>query len=108
MDDERRIIVSDFNNHRVQVLTRDGAPMLIFGDSGAEKLNNPVGCACYKNMFIVADSGNSCLEVFNSSGNFLRKIGEKGNEDGQFLREAVRKYRLGVCKMKKSKIPKLC
>ena len=24
------------------------------------------------------------------------------------LRAAVRKYRLGVCKMKKSKIPKLC
>ena len=91
MDDERRIIVSDFNNHRVQVLTRDGVPMLIFGDSGQEKLNNPVGCVCYKNMFIVADSLNSCLKVFNSSGNFLRKIGEKGNEDGQFLRP------YGVC-----------
>ena len=91
MDDERRIIVSDFNNHRVQVLTRDGVPMLIFGDSGPEKLNNPVGCVCYKNMFIVADSLNSCLKVFNSSGNFLRKIGEKGNEDGQFLRP------YGVC-----------
>ena len=91
MDDERRIIVSDFNNHRVQVLTRDGVPMLIFGDSGPEKLNNPVGCVCYKNMFIVADSFNSCLKVFNSSGNFLRKIGGKGNEDGQFLRP------YGVC-----------
>ena len=91
MDDEGRIIVSDFNNHRVQVLTRDGAPMLIFGDSGPEKLNNPVSCACYKNMFIVADSLNSCLKVFNSSGNFLRKIGEKGNADGQFLKP------YGVC-----------
>ena len=85
MDDERRITVSDYNNHRVQVLTRDGAPMLKFGDSGPQKLNNPVGCVCYKNMFIVADSKNSCLKIFNSSGNFLRKIGEKGNEGGQFL-----------------------
>ena len=85
MEDERRIIVSDFNNHRVQVLTRDGVPMLIFGDSGPEKLNNPVGCVCYKNMFIVADSLNSCLKVFNSSGKFLRKIGGKGNADGHFL-----------------------
>ena len=25
-----------------------------------------------------------------------------------YLRAAVSKYRLGVCKMKKSKIPKLC
>ena len=91
MDDERRIIVSDFNNHRVQVLTRGGAPMSIFGDSDPEKLYNPVGCVCYKNMFIVADSLNSCLKLFNSSGNFLRKIGEKGNEDGQFLRP------YGVC-----------
>ena len=85
MDDERRIIVSDYSNHRVQVLTRDGAPMLKFGDSGPEKLNNPVGCVCYKNMFIVADSKNSCLKIFNSSGNFLRNIGEKGNEGGQFV-----------------------
>ena len=85
MDDERRIIVSDYSNHRVQVLTRDGAPMLKFGDSGPEKLSNPVGCVCYKSMFIVADIKNSCLKIFNSSGNFLRKIGEKGNEGGQFL-----------------------
>ena len=92
MDDEGRIIVADYNNHRVKVLTRDGAPMLIFGDSRPEKLANPVGCVCYKNMFFVADSGNSCLKVFNSSGNFLRKIGEKGNKDGQFLQP------YGVCR----------
>ena len=91
MDEEGRVIVSDFNNHRVQVLTRDGVPMLIFGDSGPEKLNNPVGCVYYKNMFIVADSLNSCLKVFNSSGNLLHKIGRKGNKDGQFLRP------YGVC-----------
>ena len=86
IDDEGRIIVSEYNNHRVQILTRDGVAMLKFGDSGLEKLKNPVGCVCYKNMFIVADSGNSCLKIFNSSGKFLRKIGEKGNEDGQFLK----------------------
>ena len=85
IDDERRIIVSEYNNHRVQILTRDGVAMLKFGDSGLEKLKNPVGCVCYKNMFIVADSGNGCLKIFNSSGKFLRKIGEKGNEEGQFL-----------------------
>lgn len=85
MDGKGNIIVADYSNNRVQVLTRDGVPMFKFGDSGLEKLKNPVGCVCYKNMFIVADSGNSCLKIFNSSGKFLRKIGEKGNEDGQFL-----------------------
>ena len=86
MDDEGRIMVTDYNNHRVQVLTKDGVPMWKFGDSGPEKLDHPSGCACYKDMVIVADSGNSCLKVFNSSGKFLRKIGEKGNADGQFLK----------------------
>ena len=86
MDDERRIIGADYNNHRVQVLTRGGAPMLIFGDSDPEKLDHPAGCVFYKNMVIVADCGNSCLKVYNSSGKFLRKIGERGNADGQFLK----------------------
>ena len=85
MDDEGRIIVADYNNHRVQVLLRDGVTMLKFGDSGPEKLNRPMSCVCYKNVFTVADSGNNCLKVFNSSGKFLSKIGERGIKDGQFL-----------------------
>ena len=84
-DDEGRIIVADYNNHRVQVLTRDGVTMLKFGESGPEKPSRPMSCVCYKNVFIVADCGNGCLTVFNSSGKFLRKTGEKGNKDGQFL-----------------------
>ena len=91
MDNKGHVIVTEFENHRAQVLTRNGIPMMKFGDSGLEKLDHPVGCVCYKNMFIVADSGNSCLKVFNSSGNFLRKIAERGNEDGKFLKP------YGVC-----------
>ena len=85
MDCKGHIIVADYN-HRVQVLTKDGVPILKFGDRGSEKLHFPVGCAYYKDMFVVADSGNGCLKVFDSSGRFLRKIGEKGNEDGQFTK----------------------
>ena len=85
MDDEGRIIVADYNNHRVQVFLRDGVTMLKFGDSGPEKLNRPMSCVYYKNVFTVADSGNNCLKVFNSSGKFLSKIGERGIKDGQFL-----------------------
>ena len=91
MDNNGHVIVTEFTNHRVQVLTRDGVPVMKFGDSGPEKLDHPVGCVFYKNLFIVADSLNSCLKVFDSSGNFLHKIGEKGTEDGQFLRP------YGVC-----------
>jgi len=35
-------------------------------------------------MFIVSDYGSSCLKLFDSSGKFLRKIGEEGEADGQF------------------------
>lgn len=32
-------------------------------------------------MFVVADSGNGCLKVFDSSGTFLRMTGERSNAD---------------------------
>ena len=86
MDYESRVIVADYENHRVQVLTRNGAPIFKFGDGGDETLNCPVGCACLKNRFIVADSLNSCLKVYDSSGNLLCTIGERGNANGQFLK----------------------
>ena len=86
MDYESRVTVADYENHRVQVLTRNGAPIFKFGDGGDETLNCPVGCACLKNRFIVADSLNSCLKVYDSSGNLLCTIGERGNANGQFLK----------------------
>ena len=92
MDFEGRVIVADYENHRVQVLTRNGAPIFKFGDSGDNlALNCPVGCAYFKNRFIVADSLNSCLKIYDSSGKLLRTIGEKGNANGQFLKPC------GVC-----------
>ena len=39
----------------------------------------------HENKFIVSDIGNHCLKVFDRSGKFLYKIGEKGEADGQFL-----------------------
>ena len=83
LDDEGRVVIADCNNHRVQVLSKDGEPVLIFGDNGPGKLNHPSGCIFDKNNFIVSDSFNNCLKVFDSSGNFLYKIGEPGSGDGQ-------------------------
>lgn len=77
-DGEAHIVV-DFNNHRVQVLIRDGVPTIEFGDNGPEKLHYPIGCVYYKNVFVVADSGNGCLKVFDSSGTFLRMTGERSD-----------------------------
>ena len=83
MDDEGHVVVADFYNSRIQVLTKDGKPVLKFGDGGQGKLNRPTGCIYHKNIFIVSDNLNNCLKVFDRSGKFLYKIGEKGEADGR-------------------------
>ena len=85
MDGEGHVVVTEFNNNRIQVLTNKGKPVFKFGDRGPEKLNNPIGCIYDKNMFIVSDTFNHCLKVFNNSGKFLYKIGEEGKADGHFV-----------------------
>jgi len=71
---EGRILVTEYRHGRVQVLTEDFKPLFTFGDTGPEKLDHPVGCVCYRDMFIVSD--NKCLKVFSKTGTFLYKIGE--------------------------------
>ena len=84
MDDLGHPAVADYSNNRVQVLTKDGAPVFQFGDSSPGKLDGPQSCVFHKDMFIVSDYYSKCLKLFDSSGNFLRKIGEEGEADGQF------------------------
>lgn len=79
MDGEERIIVADSNNNRIQVFTK-GEPVFSFG-SGT--LKDPMAGIVYQNTFIVADSGNHCLKIFEGPGKFLCRIGEKGKADGQ-------------------------
>ena len=83
MDGDGRVVVAEFENNRIQVLTKDGKPVFKFGDNGPEKLDQPTGCVYYKNIFIVSDSFNHCLKLFDNYGKFLYKIGEKGGADGQ-------------------------
>ena len=84
LDDEGRIVVTEFGNHRIQVLSQEGETISTFGDSGPEKLKDPTSCIPYKNKFLVADFGSNCIKVFDRSGTFLYKFGQKGNQDGQF------------------------
>jgi len=83
VNDEGRVVVADYNNNRIQVLTKDGKPVLKFGDSGTEKLNRPTGCIFHKSKFIISDWWNNFLKVFDSSGTFLYKIAQTGKADGQ-------------------------
>jgi len=83
MDNKGNVVVTEFVNNRIQVLTKDGVPVFKFGDK-EPTLGHPFGCVFHKNMFIVSDSRNHCLKVYDSSGRFLHKIGEEGEADGQF------------------------
>ena len=84
LDDEGRIVVTEWGNNRIHVLSKEGETISIFGDSGPEKLNRPTSCIPYKNTFLVSDGGNDCIKVFDQSGTFLYKFGTQGNQDGQF------------------------
>ena len=84
LDDERHIVVTEYRNNRIQVMSREGESISLFGDSGPEKLNYPTSCIPYKNMFFVSDADNHCIKTFDRSGTFLYKFGKQGNQDGQF------------------------
>ncbi|XP_020613760.1 E3 ubiquitin-protein ligase TRIM71-like [Orbicella faveolata] len=64
-DDEGRIVVAEFSNNRIQVISKEGRTHSIFGGSGPEKLNHPVGCIPFKNMIFVSDRDNNCVKAFD-------------------------------------------
>ena len=83
LDDDERIIVTEHGNHRIQVMSKEGESIFTFGDRGPEKLGCPTCCIPYKNMFLVCDSVDQCIKVFDQSGKFLYKYGKGGNQDGE-------------------------
>ena len=83
MDEQHRIVVTEYSNNRIQVITQEGETITMFGDSDPEKLDCPTSCVPYKNMFLLADSDNDCIKFFDRSGIFLYKFGKHGNQDGQ-------------------------
>ena len=84
VNDEGSIVVTERDNNRIQVMSKEGESIFTFGDKGPEKLCKPTCCIPYKNMFLVSDRDNHCIKAFDQSGTFLYKFGKKGNQDGQF------------------------
>ena len=84
LDEERRIVVTEISSNRIQVMSREGETISIFGNIGPEKLEQPWRCLPYKNKFFVSDGGNHCIKAFDMSGTFLHKFGKQGNQDAQF------------------------
>ena len=84
LDEERRIVVTEFSNKRIQLLSREGETISTFGDVGPEKLTRPLSCSPHKNKFFVSNSEDDCIKAFDKSGTFLHKFGKRGKQDGQF------------------------
>ena len=86
VDSDGRIIVYDFNNHRVQVFDKTNRFLFKFGDTGDEKLCDPYRCVFHNDMLFVTGTNKSCIKVFCNKGEFLYKFGKlgKGDADGQF------------------------
>ena len=84
LDEERHIVVADGENKRIQVMSREGETISMFGNIGSEKLKLPWNCLPYKNKFFISDWEDYCIKAFDKSGTFLHKFGKEGNQDGQF------------------------
>ncbi|EDO47715.1 predicted protein [Nematostella vectensis] len=82
IDEENEcFIVTDCNNHRVQVFDFNGVFMFKFGCEGIDKgqFKNPKGIARLTNgHIVVADFNNHRVQIFNEDGRFLRKFGFYG------------------------------
>ena len=70
-----RVIVSDSNNHRVQIFDVNGRSMFSIGTEGSEEgqFKFPRGVAVDdQGYMIIGDSGNNRVQIFNPDGTFLK------------------------------------
>ncbi len=82
----RKIYVTDYSNHRIQVLNEDLSFSATFGTqgSGNGQLQYPYGVAFdSRGNVCVADYGNNRIQVFTQEGQFIRTFGTEGDGPGQ-------------------------
>ena len=86
VNERDEIVVSDIDNHRVQVFSSDGTYLRSFGRKGDKQgeFNWPAGIAFNKNSrSIVVDNNNHRVQLFNEKGEYLSQFGGEGNLDHQ-------------------------
>ena len=84
--DNKRIIVSDLGNHRIQILNPDMTFNSSFGGQGDND-----GQTTYPREVAFDSAGNiyqggqssTCVQVFSAEGQFLRKFGRHGSGQGE-------------------------
>jgi DNA-binding beta-propeller fold protein YncE len=77
------IYVADSALHRICVFDKKGRFKFAFGTG---QLKRPSGIAYWqlKEKVYVSDAARHVIDVFDKSGGFLRKIGSRGSEAGEF------------------------
>ena len=83
---KKLVYVTDWTNHRVQVLNSDLTFFSIFGKHGSGKgqFNEPWGIACNSTGEVyVVDTYNHRVQVFTAEGRFLRMFGRHGQGKGE-------------------------
>lgn len=86
VDGKDRVIVTDWNNHRVQVFSHEGKFLFKFGDAGNDRLIHPRFAIYHdaEERFVVSDTGNDVVKVYDQNGDLLRIIGKPGSKKGEF------------------------
>jgi len=85
-DSKRNILVTDFENDRIQIFNSKGRFLSTFGSkgNGNGQLKGPSGITINSiGNILVCDRGNCRIQVFDPEGNFISKFGSEGNGNGQ-------------------------
>jgi tripartite motif-containing protein 71 len=91
---EGMVVVTDFNNHCLVILTPELDHPLFLGKEGTgpKEFVRPQGvCVDDDGRIIVADSRNNRIQIIEASGDFLCQFGSVGTIPGQFDRPS------GIC-----------
>ena len=82
------MVISDRDNHRIQIFDSSGNHITTFGSNGAAngQFAFPQGLAVdpATDNILVADRDNHRIQIFNSSGSFVDAFGTLGTGTGQF------------------------
>ena len=82
LDSNGNVIVADRGNKLIKIFTPDGRFVMKIGGQGS--LSCPVHCVHCGEYFIVSDSYEHCIKVFNTKGHFQYKFGKREEGDGEF------------------------
>lgn len=84
VDSSGDIIVTDTDNTRVQVFYNNCEFKLQYGNRGTEGFDQPLATVAMDDEYFTSDSGNNCIKVFNTEGEYVRQFGREGSGMGEF------------------------